>query len=161
MKPKELPPVEVLRELFNYCPTTGVITRRTARQGCKIGEAVGTQGKDGYIRVHVTWGNTKKVYYAHRLSWCLYYGEDPVGVGLDHINRIRTDNRIENLRLATQQENLLNRTVYGKVKEKYILTYHRGGYRVYVNNTHVGIRQTLDEAIELRDEYLAGLHTQT
>ena len=155
MKPKELPPVEVLRELFDYNPVTGIITRLKVRQGCRVDKPVGTLDKEGYLRVSITWNNTTRVYYTHRLSWCLHHGEDPVGTGIDHINRTRTDNRIENLRLATQQENNLNRTAYGRVKEKYILTYRKDRYRVYINNVHVGVRKTLEEAINLRDEYLA------
>jgi len=161
MTGQSLPPVEFLRELFNYNPVTGIITRKIARRRGKVGDTVGTLGKDGYLRVSIKWDGISKTYFVHRIGWCLHYGEDPVGMGLDHINRVKTDNRIENLRRVTQQENLRNRTAYGRVKEKYILTYHRGGYRVYVNNTHVGVRQTLEEAIELRDKYLANQSTQT
>ena len=43
---------------------------------------------------------------ASRLAWELIYGEIPTGLEIDHINRIRDDNRIINLRLLTRKENL-------------------------------------------------------
>lgn len=47
-------------------------------------------------------------YMAHRVAWVLHYGEWPAG-DIDHINCIRNDNRIVNLRDATDSENLSNR----------------------------------------------------
>jgi hypothetical protein len=55
------------------------------------------------------------IYYAHRLAWLWWFGEWPEG-GLDHINRIRNDNRIDNLREATRSENQRNRRKEGEPK---------------------------------------------
>ena len=55
----------------------------------------GSLDKDGYLIYKIKGRQIK----AHRLVWFLNYKEFPDGQ-LDHINRIRTDNRIENLRIA-------------------------------------------------------------
>jgi hypothetical protein len=47
-------------------------------------------------------------YLAHRLAWAFVNGEFPES-DIDHANGIKTDNRIENLRLATRSENQCNR----------------------------------------------------
>ena len=60
--------------------------------------SVGSYDKDGYLIVKVK----GKQFKAHRIVWLLNYGELPNGE-IDHINRNKTDNRIENLRIATRE----------------------------------------------------------
>lgn len=96
---------EIAREHFAYDPETGVITWRVSpRYGMEAGVTAGAPIKRGYITVtfcghHIT---------AHRLAWLLHYGCWPTH-GIDHINRIKTDNRICNLRDVPQAENVRNR----------------------------------------------------
>jgi hypothetical protein len=54
---------------------------------------------DGYIQIRVE----NKLYRAHHLAWLYCFGYLPRE--LDHINGIRVDNRIENLREVTHAEN--------------------------------------------------------
>jgi hypothetical protein len=58
---------------------------------------------NGYIRIMV---NSKR-YKASRLAWLLFYGKEPQNL-IDHINGIRSDNRICNLRDVTNSENCQN-----------------------------------------------------
>lgn len=80
-----------------------IVTKKTGPQS-KLGQPAGTVHKTGYICV----GINKKIYYAHRIVWLLHYGIWPKGY-IDHINNDKTDNRIENLRLATHKENMRNK----------------------------------------------------
>jgi HNH endonuclease len=94
-----------IAELVSYDPYTGIITRKFSKQpGGPIGSrADGPIDHTGYRRVLVG----GKRYAAHRLAWFLTYGVWPPEQ-VDHINRIRTDNRLCNLRLATRVQNLGN-----------------------------------------------------
>ncbi len=47
------------------------------------------------------------MYKAHRIAWYLHYGEWPEGM-IDHVNRNKNDNRIENLRLVSNRYNQHN-----------------------------------------------------
>jgi hypothetical protein len=91
-----------LRELFDYSPETGVFIRRKTLGSAKIGTEVGCLSQ-GYYRVRVD----NKLYLLHRLVWLYVNGEFPEFI--DHINRIRTDNRIANLRAVTKKQNQENR----------------------------------------------------
>lgn len=104
---RELPSQERLRELFDYNPDTGIFTRRVDRRKWKAGQVVGTRSGDGYININVDY----QIYRAHRLAWKYMTGLEPSGYGIDHKNGERSDNRWENLREATQTENMSNRTV--------------------------------------------------
>lgn len=91
----KLPTIERLRETLAYDPDTGVIRRIAApkRGPSRIGEIAGKQRPRGYIVFVLDWQKL----YAHRVAWALYTGEWPKHE-IDHINGIRSDNRIANLR---------------------------------------------------------------
>lgn len=94
-----------IKKLFSYNTTTGILRQkvRTSKR-VKIGDVIGNKRKDGYIRTEIN----GKGYLAHRLVWVLHNGDIPNGMQIDHINGVRDDNRIENLRLATRSINCQN-----------------------------------------------------
>lgn len=94
---------EKLRRELHYDPETGQFSRACDGPVKKAGETVGSFNKRlGYVTVN--WQGKNQ--YAHRLAWLHVHGEAPPTV--DHINGIRSDNRIANLRAARQSENLQN-----------------------------------------------------
>lgn len=96
---------ELLHHLFSYNKDTGIFTRRTetTRSYTKIGEEVGAVSSSGYIIIIIG----PRPYPAHRLAWLYVYGEWPSG-NIDHIDTVRTNNRINNLRDVSQAINTQN-----------------------------------------------------
>jgi len=110
MPKHDLPSVEYLRQLMSYDPTTGELTRIYCKNMPKmrntrfVGQpALNNKHRQGYRCGCV--GN--RLIMAHRAAWALFYGEWPDG-HIDHINHDPADNRIANLRLASQTENMRN-----------------------------------------------------
>lgn len=64
----------------------------------------GTDHPEGYRKIQYK----RVTYNASRLIWVMHYGTIPKGLQIDHKNRNRGDNRLENLRLVTHRENTLN-----------------------------------------------------
>jgi hypothetical protein len=94
---------EQFRELLDYDPDTGLLTWREWRGSARAGAVAGYKNADGYIKFLVR-GRT---HLSHRIIWSMVYGVWPK-LPLDHINRVRDDNRLSNLRLATQAQNMMN-----------------------------------------------------
>jgi hypothetical protein len=94
---------KTVRDLLIYDASTGVFTWRvTTNARAKAGTVAGC------VRNHYrSIGVDGERHYAHRLAWLWVHGEWPTDQ-IDHINRIKTDNRIANLRQVTPAENMQN-----------------------------------------------------
>jgi len=93
-----------LKALVSYDPKTGIFRWNMARRRCRPGDVTGCRMKQGYIAIRLD----DVLYTAHRLAWLYVTGEWPKEQ-LDHINGDRSDNRIANLREATNAQNAQNR----------------------------------------------------
>jgi hypothetical protein len=95
---------ERLRELLHYDPETGVFTRRVSTNNAyRVGDIAGGINSQGYLQIRLD----KRLYKAHRLAWLYVHGELPPA-DVDHINGIKNDNRLGNLRPATRSQNQAN-----------------------------------------------------
>jgi hypothetical protein len=92
-----------LKDLIHYCQDTGVFKWKKSRRGIKTNVALGCDNGFGYLRITVL----GKSYYAHRLAW--FYVHGVWADEIDHINGIKSDNRICNLRNVNRQENATNK----------------------------------------------------
>ena len=148
---------EKAKELFTYDRETGIIKRNYRFNNKQRADLVaGSQRKDdadGYIQI----GIKGKLYPAHRIAMLLSYGFYGDGLEVDHINHIRNDNRLANLRFVTKSGNRRNQSrsskntsgvagvYYYKAKRKYVAQIKVDGVNIYL-----GIFVTLEEATEVR-----------
>lgn len=95
---------ERLRLLLDYDPSTGEFTRRiAAAKASKVGDKAGGVAPTGYSMISVDGGR----YLAHRLAWLYVCGIWPVGE-IDHVDGVRLNNRIGNLRDVDRRTNTQN-----------------------------------------------------
>ena len=95
---------EYLRSILHYDRATGIFTRKVSTSNrVRAGDVAGSLDGHGYLQIRVL----SRKYLAHRLAWLYIHGSWPKDQ-LDHTNRIRTDNRIANLREVTNKQNMQN-----------------------------------------------------
>lgn len=101
---KVRPTQERVKEALNYCRETGLFHWKEPRRGRMFLSVAGhIDSSTGYRRIVLD----DRSYYAAKLAWLHTFGEYPEYV-VDHINRIKDDDRLVNLRLASQSDNMAN-----------------------------------------------------
>jgi len=118
----------------------------------QVGRTAGRLNTSGYVVVTVTRDSVPKKLLASRVIWCMHRGEWP-REQIDHINRIRTDNRIENLRDVSPAVNSSNKTHTYQKKDRLIGAYkgrNGRGFRSQImlhgKALHLGVFETALEA---------------
>jgi len=112
--------------------------------------------KDGYYRIGLSKDNKQKHFLIHRLI-ALNFIPNPENLTIiDHIDRNKTNNNIENLRWVTQSDNCKNREIKGCItvlirKNK---TTDNIYYQVRVRNKHLKIFKEKEDAEEFLNKYL-------
>jgi len=95
---------ETANHLWAYEPETGLFRWRVDRgTRARVGQRAGSHQGDGYRQL--TYNG--RMFKEHRVAWLLRYGHWPVHE-IDHINGMRSDNRIANLRDVPHRLNQLN-----------------------------------------------------
>lgn len=106
--------IESLKEILDYDPNNGFFYWKVSRGSARSGKKTGWKDTTGYIRIRAF----KKLYHAHRLAYAFMKNEWPEN-NVDHINRIRDDNRWCNLRPASQSQNCGNQSLSRSNKSGY------------------------------------------
>ena len=152
---------EVLKELLDYDAQTGVFKwkKRVGRgiAGAVAGRISTSKTAPGYVQIMVS----KKLYQAHRLAWLYVNGSLP-DEQIDHINGIRSDNRIENLRVVSGSLNSQNQRRARKDNKTGFLgvSLHRSRFQACIRKDrkifHLGY---FDSAEEAHDAYVKAKRT--
>lgn len=102
--PKPLPPIAILQQFFRYDAHTGnIYWLRSTSNRVRTGDIAGKINSCGYVSILLH----KRRLLAHRIAWILFYDKDPPRF-IDHRDTNRANNRIENIREASQSQNMGN-----------------------------------------------------
>lgn len=150
--------VERIRELFSYDPATGKFYQKySAKSGFVPGSEVGSINPNGYVYLSVD----GLLVRAHRAAWAITHGEWP-SVTVDHRNQNKSDNRLDNLRLATTSQNQANTVCRPNGTGRKGVSIHKGKYRAQIKlngmNRALGAFTTLDEASHAYNRAAIELH---
>jgi len=93
-----------MNEMFTYDAATGQIfwKKATSRNKIKAGTRAGSPLSDGYRQVRAN----GIIYKLHRVVWVMHFGEIPEGKVVNHKDRNRSNNRLENLEVVWPHENV-------------------------------------------------------
>ena len=148
-------PLEVLRERFNhlfeYNKDTGDLIRKITTGGRAVkGQIIRSPNNQGYYRVYVD----GKRYLVHRVVFLMNHGYLPEMI--DHINMDKQDNRLENLREATKDLNMINRGLFSNnTSGASGVSFHNGKWRAriseYGEERYLGKYETFEEAKKVYD----------
>jgi hypothetical protein len=136
---------ERIKQLLTYSPETGEFRWIKTRARLAMRRQVaGRIANTGYIAI----GIDGSLYTAHRLAFVYMTGAAPSSV--DHINRLKTDNRWENLRAANKQMNAMNTKKKASASAYKGVTPYRDRWRAKISfggkTKHLGIFDTETDA---------------
>lgn len=152
-----------VRDLFDniaYDPETGVFRSISNRRNVHVGDIVGASDRQGY-KVTTVFKNPVKL---HRAAIAFETGEFPKGQ-VDHINGVKDDNRIVNLRVVTNSQNKQNITKpINNTSGLMGVSFHKasGKWRATIklegNSKHIGLFDTKERAYEAYMKDKSNLH---
>lgn len=168
-----IPTPEQIRQLVSYEPETGLLFWKPRDTSWFNGKLRPTNvwntryaGKQAlsYISTYGYYCGAVLNYQllAHRVVWAWHYGEWPI-LEIDHINRNRLDNRIENLRDVSHSENERNKSlsIRSKTGETGVYRTRSGRYSAnyvsHLKKLQIGTYATIAEAAEARAKFIAAM----
>lgn len=149
---------EYLSKFFRYDQNTGILYHADDAFRRFAGKPAGSdRGRSGYLTV-----NHRRNYLSvHRVAWALVHGHIDSDLQIDHVNGITYDNRIENLRLVTNKENHLNKSLTKRNSSGLCgVDRRRSLFRVAIQGDHIGYFKDFFEACCARkgEELRRGFH---
>lgn len=143
-----------LSDYFYYDPSSpsclrNKVSRRAARQDM----VQGTLGNRGYWQVRLL----GERFVQHRIVWELHFGPIPEGSVIDHIDRDKSNNRIENLRCTSQSSNMTNQPQRNSSGHKGVYQNQaRGKYQVrsLKDSKYLKTVESIEAQLELQDKDL-------
>lgn len=148
---------KVRPQRFFHGPRAEVEYRRWNRRYTGT-PALCTPAKKGYLAGQIF----GQAVFAHRVAWAHFYGAWPVNQ-IDHRNMVPADNRIRNLREATQSQNLMNRLpLRGSTKFCGITQLPSGNWSASITaerkRRHIGVFDSPEGAARAYDAFAIRLH---
>lgn len=137
---------EMLRARLVYDPNTGLFKKRVYSKNNKRAGLVGSKHAKGYLETAID----GRKYLLHRLAWLYVHGVWPTHE-IDHINRIKTDNRIANLRDVSHAVNMENTDPYSRPKTFGYVGRFRSGWRAQLRRNKVSFAKTCATEQEAKD----------
>ena len=158
MKPNKITLEQsLLHEMLNYQDGQLVWKNKPYNLVHLNGKVAGCMHKSGYCQIKFG----QIMYPAHRIMWIYHNGSIDENMQIDHINGIKTDNRIENLRLVTAQQNCFNRSkltakgyCWSKAAQKWQATITVNG-----KNKYLGLFANEDDARKAYLDNAQNLHS--
>lgn len=143
-----------LSDYFYYDPSSpsclrNKVSRRAARQDM----VQGSLGNRGYWQVRLL----GERFVQHRIVWELHFGPVPEGSVIDHIDRDKSNNRIENLRCTTQSSNMTNQPQRNKSGHKGVYQNQANGkyqVRSLKDSKYLKTVDSIEAQLELQDKDL-------
>lgn len=144
-----------LSDYFYYDPSsTSCLRNKITRSSTQLKDQIqGTLTNKGYWRVQ----HQKKTIYQHRIVWELWFGPIPEGKVIDHIDRDKSNNRIENLRCVSQSDNMTNQPQRTKSGYKCIYQNQANGkyqVRSLKDRKYLKTVESIGAQLELQDKDL-------
>ena len=151
-----------IKNFLSYDPSTGLFTWIKPRKGILQNKTAGYQHHKGYTYIRYN----GRDYAAHRLAWFYMTNDCEFGL-IDHINRVKSDNRFCNLRIAENGQNRANSKTTNKhgLKGVRLLKWAKEGGKQWMSHItynkkdiYLGCYYTKEEAHEAYAKKAKELH---
>ena len=142
--------------MLSYDPETGVVTWVNSRNKAFNGNTTGMKITDRWNKSYLRMRISPHTFLVHRVAWAIHYGEWPKNQ-IDHRDGDGTNNRLENLRQATNAENSRNqklnkRNTSGHKGVRWHVIGKKWNARIKIDGVEksLGLFHKIEDAVEAR-----------